>query len=307
LEPRVLDLNAIVTDTEKMLRRLIGEDVDLSTVLAPELARIKADPGQLEQVIVNLVVNARDAMSECGQITIETANVELDQAYFQTRPEVQPGSYVVLAVSDTGHGMDEATKARIFEPFFTTKGPGKGTGLGLATVYGIVKQSGGCIYVYSEPGLGSTFKIYLPAVKDQIATRRSSPGTKPPLLGKETILLVEDEVAVRAITRYALQTFGYTVLEARDGPEAIRLCEEQKPMIHLLVSDVVMPEMSGRQLAERLAAIVPRLKVLYVSGYTDDAIVRHGVLEAGTAFLQKPFTPKALANKVREVLDETDG
>ena len=307
LEPRVLDLNAIVTDTEKMLRRLIGEDLSLTTVLAPELGRVKADPGQLEQVIVNLVVNARDAMPEGGQITIETANVEVDQAYFQTRPEVQPGSYVVLAVSDTGHGMDEATKARIFEPFFTTKGPGKGTGLGLATVYGIVKQSGGSIYVYSEPGLGSTFKIYLPLVKDEIPARKSSPGTNPPSRGKETILLVEDEVAVRAITRFALQSFGYTVLEARDGQEAIRLCEEQKPAIDLLVSDVVMPEMSGRQLTERLLTMVPRLKVLYVSGYTDDAIVRHGVLEPGAAFLQKPFTPKALANKVREVLDDRDG
>jgi two-component system cell cycle sensor histidine kinase/response regulator CckA len=306
LEPRVLDLNAIVTDTEKMLRRLIGEDVSLTTVLAPALGRIKADRGQLEQVIVNLVVNARDAMPNGGKVTIETANVDLDQACFRTRPEVQPGSYIVMAVSDTGHGMDEATKARIFEPFFTTKGLGKGTGLGLATVYGIVKQSGGCIYVYSEPGLGSTFKVYLPSVEDKISSGKSSQGSKVPLLGKETILLVEDEAAVRAVTRHALQSFGYTVLEARDGPEAIRICQEYKPIIHLLVSDVVMPEMGGRHLAERLATMIPRLKVLYLSGYTDDAIVRHGTLQEGTAFLQKPFTPKALANKVREVLDATD-
>jgi PAS domain S-box-containing protein len=304
LEPKILDLNSIVAGTEKMLRRLIGEDVSLTSHLAPKLGQVRADAGQMEQVIMNLVVNARDAMPQGGNITIETGNVDLDPSYCLTRPELAPGRYAMLAVSDNGCGMDEETKARIFEPFFTTKGPGKGTGLGLATVYGIVKQSGGYIYVYSEPNLGATFKIYLPLIEDQNPAARLNTSSKPIGHGQETILLVEDEVAVREFSRYALQSFGYAVLEARNGPEAIRLCEQYQGTIHLLVSDVVMPQMGGRQVAQRITAMRPGLKVLFLSGYTDDAVVRHGVLQAETAFLQKPFMPATLANKVREILDQ---
>jgi two-component system, cell cycle sensor histidine kinase and response regulator CckA len=288
---------------EKMLRRLIGEDISLTTVLTPALERVRADAGQLDQIIMNLALNARDAMPQGGKLTIETGNVILDESYAQGRPEVKPGRYVMLTVSDTGCGMTEELKARIFEPFFTTKGPGRGTGLGLATVYGIVKQSGGHVYVYSEPGLGSTFKIYLPRVEGRVPTGKTLHQQTIPH-GKETILLVEDESALREFGRYALQTFGYTVLAASNGREAISIFERQQGAIHLLVSDVVMPEMGGRQVAERLSAMKPGLKVLYLSGYTDDAVVRHGVLAAETAFLQKPFTPKALASKVREVLDQ---
>jgi PAS domain S-box-containing protein len=302
LEPKVLDLNSIVGNTEKMLRRLIGEDISLTSVLAPGLGKVKADAGQLEQVVMNLVVNARDAMPRGGKITIETANVDLDTG---ARPEVIAGSYAMLAVSDNGSGMDEETRARIFEPFFTTKGPGQGTGLGLATVYGIVKQSGGYIYVYSEPGRGATFKVYLPLIEDRVPSANASSAPKPTALGTETILLVEDEAAVREFSRYALQSFGYTVLEASNGKEAIRICEQHQGTIHLMVSDVVMPQMGGRQVAEFVIALRPGLKVLFLSGYTDDAVVRHGVLEAETAFLQKPFMPAALATKVREVLDKT--
>jgi PAS domain S-box-containing protein len=306
LEPKILDLNAIVKSTEKMLRRLIGEDVGLSSVLAPNLGPVKADAGQIEQVIMNLVVNARDAMPQGGKITIETANVQWDENQCQTRPEMKAGRYAMLAVSDNGCGMDEQTLARIFEPFFTTKGPGKGTGLGLATVYGIVKQSGGFIYVYSEPGLGAAFKVYLPLIEaeDSAPVPSWQPGPNETGHGRETILLVEDEAAVRELSRLALQTFGYTVLAAANGAEAIRMCEQHHGEIPLLVSDVVMPQMGGPQVAERLAALKPGLKVLYLSGYTDDTVVRHGVLQAETAFLQKPFMPAALAKKVREVLDK---
>ena len=303
VEPRVLDLNALVTDTEKMLRRLIGEDIHLTTVPDPALGRVKADAGQIEQVIVNLAVNARDAMPQGGKLTIETANVALDDTYADLHPEVKPGRYVMLAVSDTGCGMSEATKARMFEPFFTTKGPGKGTGLGLATVYGIVKQSGGHVGVYSELGHGTTFKIYLPSVKENVSSRTSLQAVLVALRGHETILLVEDEDAVRGITRLALQMHGYTVLEARNGKEALRVCDQHQGPIRLLITDVVMPEMGGRQVAERLTACQPGIRVLFLSGYTDDAVVRHGILEAEVAFLQKPFTPVALATKVREVLD----
>jgi signal transduction histidine kinase len=303
LEPKVLDLNTIVIDTEKMLRRLIGEDIGLTTVMDPALERVKVDPGQMEQVILNLAVNARDAMAQGGILTIETGNVGLDESYAQVHPEVKPGRYVLLAVSDTGCGMDEPTKAHIFEPFFTTKGPARGTGLGLATVYGIVKQSGGYIYVNSEPGRGTIFKIYFPSVKETVSCGNSYPGLRKMATGTETLLLVEDEDAVRALTRHALKMCGYTVLEARHGEEAIHIFEQHEGMIHLLVSDVVMPQMGGRQLAERLVAIRPEMRVLYLSGYTDDAVVRHGVLQAEVAFLQKPFTMNALANKVREVLD----
>ena len=304
LEPKVLNLNAIVSETEKMLKRLIGEDLSLTTVLAPNLGAVKVDPGQVEQVIMNLVINARDAMPQGGKLTIETANVDLDECYAQSHFEVKSGRYVMLTVSDTGIGMDKTTQARIFEPFFTTKEPGKGTGLGLATVFGIVKQSGGSIGVYSEPGHGTAFKIYLPVVKERISSGKSLPGVKVALHGTETVLLVEDEPAVRSLGRMALQTYGYTVLEASHGDEAIRVCEQHKGSIHLLVTDVVMPGISGRILAETLRPRQPTMKVLFVSGYTDDAIVRHGVLQAETAFLQKPFTPVALANKVRAVLDQ---
>lgn len=303
VERRVLDLNALVTDTEKMLRRLIGEDISLTTVFAPVLGRVKADAGQVEQVIVNLAVNARDAMPQGGKLTIETRMVELDADYAKLHPEVKPGRYVMLAVSDNGSGMNDATKTHIFEPFFTTKGPGKGTGLGLATVYGIVKQCGGHIGVYTELGHGTSFKIYLPPVEDKVSSGKSLHDPKVAPHGNETVLLVEDEDAVRAITKLSLQSLDYTVLEARNGEEAVRICERHTEPIHLLITDVVMPEMGGRQVAERLAACKQGIKVLFLSGYTDDAVVRHGILQAEVAFLQKPFTPMALANKVRDVLD----
>ncbi|MFO0965381.1 MAG: PAS domain S-box protein [Gemmataceae bacterium] len=302
LEPKVLDLNAVVMDTEKMLRRLIGEDMLLGTALAPDLKSVKVDPTQIGQVIINLAVNARDAMPQGGKLTIETANVEVDATYVQMRPEAKPGRYVMLAVSDTGCGMTEEVKAHIFEPFFTTKAQGKGTGLGLATVYGIIKQSGGLIYVYSEPGQGTSFKIYLPAVEEPMLTAKSLHDLRPATSGNETILLVEDEDAVRGITRMALQMHGYKVLETSRGEEALRLCEQHQEPIHLLLTDVVMPGMSGRQVAEALRSRRPAMKVLFVSGYTDDAVVRHGLVEAETAFLQKPFTPISLAAKVRAVL-----
>jgi two-component system cell cycle sensor histidine kinase/response regulator CckA len=304
LEPRVLDLNATIADTEKMLRRLIGEDVLLATALDPGLEPVKVDPGQIEQVIINLAVNARDAMPRGGKLTIETANVQLDETCTPLRPEVQPGRYVMLAVSDTGCGMTEEVQTHIFEPFFTTKGPGQGTGLGLATVYGIIKQSGGHIYVYSERGRGATFKIYLPVAEEGLVPGQALHGLnlKPTASASETILLVEDEDPVRAFTRLALQMHGYKVLEASRGDEAVRLCEKHQGPIHLLVTDVVMPEMGGREVAQRLGTLKPGIKVLYLSGYTDDAVVRHGVLEAEAAFLQKPFTSVALATKVGEVL-----
>jgi signal transduction histidine kinase len=306
LEPEVLDLNALVTGTEKMLRHTIGEDIDLGTALDPALARITADPGQMEQIILNLAVNARDAMPQGGSLTIETANVELDETYAHTHATAKPGSYVMLAVSDTGCGMTPEVMNRVFEPFFTTKGPGKGTGLGLATVYGIVQQSGGHIGLYSELGRGTTFKIYLPRTEAEVPSGESRQDTRVLPIGSETVLLVEDDDGVRAFSRSVLQTSGYTVLEATGGREALRICEQHSGSIQMVVTDVVMPELGGRPLVERLAALRPGIKVLYISGYTDDAVIRHGVLEAGTAFLQKPFTPAALSNKVREVLDQPD-
>jgi two-component system, cell cycle sensor histidine kinase and response regulator CckA len=302
--PQVLDLNSVVADVDKMLRRLIGEDIVLTTRMDPALGSVKADPGQIEQVLLNLAVNARDAMPKGGRLTIETANMELDENCPDARPEIRPGRYVLLAVSDTGCGMDEATKAHLFEPFFTTKGLGKGTGLGLATVYGIVKQASGCIYIYSEPGRGATFKIYLPHIDEAVPSRRSSPGMSRIPGGTETILLVEDEDAVRALTRHVLQKSGYKVLEARHGGEALRLCGRHREPIHLLLTDVVMPEMGGRELADCLTSLRPEMKVLYLSGYTDDAVVRHGILTADAAFLQKPFSVETLTHKVRDVLDQ---
>lgn len=298
----VLDLNTRVEELEKMLRRLIKEDIHLTTNLDRSLSHVKADPGQMEQVIVNLVVNARDAMPTGGQLTIKTNNVELDDEYIQTHPYVQPGSYVQLEVSDTGHGMDEATKARIFEPFFTTKGVGQGTGLGLATVYGIVKQSGGSIEVDSELGQGTTFKIYLPTCQEALAMGQSN-GLSRVRQGNETILLVEDESVVRALAREVFQSHGYKVLEASNGEEALQIIQQAGEPFHLLVTDVVMPRMSGGQLADLVLAQLPETKVLYMSGYTDDTIVRHGIQDHCVAFLQKPFTPDSLVRKVREVLD----
>jgi two-component system cell cycle sensor histidine kinase/response regulator CckA len=300
LQPKVLNLNTILANTEKMLRRLIGEDVRLTTSSAPDLGLVKVDPGQLEQVIMNLAVNARDAMPQGGQLTIETTNVEMDESYLRGHTVALPGRYVMLAVSDTGIGMDAATQARIFEPFFTTKEPGKGTGLGLATVYGIVKQSGGFIWVYSEPGQGTTFKVYLPLAGGSVESE-PAPTAVPPR-GRETVLIAEDMAAVRAVTKQMLERQGYTVLEAPDGESALQLAGQHPGPIELLVTDVVMPMLGGRQLASRLRELRPNVKVLYISGYTDDAIVHHGILDAGIAYLQKPYTPDALARKVREVL-----
>jgi CheY-like chemotaxis protein len=303
LNPRLLDVNVLVTDTMKMLRRMIGEDIDLATALDPALARVKADPGQIEQVLMNLVVNARDAMPTGGRITVETRNVVLDRSYADSQPGVQPGPYVLMAVSDTGQGMDEATKTHVFEPFFTTKEVGKGTGLGLATVDGIVKQTGGHVTVYSEVGRGTAFKIYLPCAIGVDATEDASLDVVQAARGSETVLLVEDEDTVRMLAQNTLQSYGYNVLESRNGEEALEICARFPDVIHLLVTDVVMPKMSGRQLAEVLLEARPGLKVLYLSGYTDDAVIRHGVLNSGAAFLQKPFSPITLGRKVREVLD----
>jgi two-component system cell cycle sensor histidine kinase/response regulator CckA len=302
LEPQVLDLNAVVGGAQKMLRRLIGEDVDLAVVPAPGLGAVKADPGQIEQVIMNLSVNARDAMPDGGKLTISLSNVELDATYTQGHSVVAPGAYVLLSVSDTGTGMDDHIKAHVFEPFFTTKERGKGTGLGLATVYGIVKQSGGFIWVYSELGRGTTFKIYFPRV-DEVAPSVAMSAAPQSLRGTETVLVAEDAGPVRAVTLQVLRRLGYTVLEAPDGQSALEIAAKHQGPLPLLITDVVMPEMSGRQLADRLKDQRPELKVLFVSGYTDDAITRHGILEPGIAFLQKPFTPESLARKVRDVLD----
>jgi two-component system cell cycle sensor histidine kinase/response regulator CckA len=302
LQPRVINVNEVIGSAEKMLRRLISEDIELTTRLTAELWSVEVDPSQLEQVILNLAVNARDAMPEGGQLTIETANVILDEHYASQHTAVVPGRYTLLAVSDSGTGMDAATQARIFEPFFTTKEQGKGTGLGLSTVIGIVQQSGGHIWVYSEPGHGSTFKVYLPeAGRPAQSLPEAAPQVAP--MGDETVLLVEDDPEVRQVARAILHRHGYDVIEAHDGGEAITLCQQHPASIALLLTDVVMPRMSGRQLAAQLRTIRPHLRVLFMSGYTDDAIVRHGVLEAGMDFLQKPLTPQALAAKVRQVLD----
>jgi CheY-like chemotaxis protein len=302
LEPKVFNLNSVVAEISKLLQRMIGEDVVLSVVPAANLHCIRADQGRIEQVLMNLAVNARDAMSQGGKLTIETRNVVLDDAYANGHPEVRPGPYVLLAVSDTGCGMDEATRKRIFEPFFTTKEVGKGTGLGLATVYGIIKQSGGHIAVYSEPNRGSTFKIYLPSTEEKAAPSSSYPRPKFLPRGKGTVLLVEDEDMVRTLSSQVLQEHGYTVLEAWHGKEALALSERDLSAVQLTVTDVVMPEMDGRDLAKRLLSRKPDMKVLYVSGYTAKAIVRNGILEPDTIFLEKPFTPEGLVRKVHEML-----
>ena len=303
LLPQVLNLNDIVENMNRMLSRLIGEDIQLLTVLGPDLWPVKVDPGQIEQVLMNLAVNGRDAMPRGGKLTIETANKGLDEDYARRHVAVKPGAYVLLAVSDNGCGMDKETQSHLFEPFFTTKEQGKGTGLGLSTVYGIIKQSGGNIWVYSELGQGTSFKIYLPTVEEEVETYKTAALFSPPPGGTETILLVEDEEAVRTMISKVLQSGGYTVLEAQHGVEALRVCKKHSGPIHLMISDVVMPQMSGRELAGRLALRRPEMRVLYISGYPDNAIVHHGVLETGTAFLQKPFTLNALEYKVREVLD----
>jgi PAS domain S-box-containing protein len=305
LEPCALDLNALVGNLEKMLHRLIGEDIELRTKQAAALGAVRADPGQLEQAIVNLVVNARDAMPKGGRLTIETADVELDRSYVAAHVPTQPGPYVLLAISDTGVGMDGATKARLFEPFFTTKEPGRGTGLGLATVYGIVKQSGGYIWAYSELGHGTTFKIYLPRVPETPEAPESTTSPPTPARGSETLLVVEDQEEVRKLTKRVLEARGYTVLAARNGAEALEIVAQHPSQIHLMITDVVMPGMNGRELAQHACARRSDLKVLYVSGYTGEAVLQHRLLEPGVAFLQKPFTPDVLARKTREVLDNT--
>lgn len=303
LAPVVLDLNSMVRETEKLLRRLIGEDIALTTNLDPALGRVKADPTQMGQVLMNLVVNARDAMPTGGQLTITTRNKELEPSAAHPQVGTLPGAGVLLVVRDTGCGMDQATRERLFEPFFTTKEVGKGTGLGLATVYGIVQQSGGTIEVDSEPGQGSTFKITLPRYAPQSGVIDACiPALEALPRGTGTLLLVEDEDSLRALGMRTLRAAGYTVLEARDGEEALRVFEQGSDPIALLVTDVVMPRMSGRQLAERVAVLSPSTKVLYMTGYTDDTVLRHGVQEAGLALLQKPFTPSTLATRVHELL-----
>jgi two-component system, cell cycle sensor histidine kinase and response regulator CckA len=302
LQSKVLNLNELVTDFQKLLGRLIGEDVRLVTEFRADPAKVRVDPGQMEQVLMNLVVNARDAMPRGGTLTISTRDVFLDDEYVRKHAEVRPGRYVLLAVTDTGHGMDEATLARIFEPFFTTKPVGQGTGLGLAMVYGIIKASGGHAAVESEAGRGTTFHLFLPAADEpELAPLPASRESNP--TGTETVLLVEDEDGVRRLARQALESRGYRVLEASDGETALQLCREHNGEIDLLLSDVVMPQMGGRELRQKVAILNPQTRVIFTSGYTDDAVVRHGVLQAESDFLQKPFTIHALLRKVREVLD----
>jgi CheY-like chemotaxis protein len=300
----VLDLNEVVRGVEGMIRRLLGTDVEIATRLAADLGRVRADAAQLEQVILNLVVNARDAMPRGGRLTIETADVELDADYARRHAAVVAGPYVMLGLSDTGHGMDEATQARLFDPFFTTKAQGLGTGLGLATVYGIVQQSGGNIWVYSEPGRGTTFRIHLPRIEAELepappALRRPAAGSR----GDETILLVEDQESLRKLVTRVLENAGYTVLAAADGPAALAAAENHGGPIQLLLTDVVMPQMSGPELVERLRRERPELRALLMSGYTEDAVLREGELPAATGFLGKPFTSANLAATVRAALD----
>jgi PAS domain S-box-containing protein len=303
INPLLLGINPVVTNMTNMLQRLIGEDIELQIALHPEAGNVKADPGQVEQILINLVVNARDAMADGGRITIETSIVTLGPDYTRTHFSVEPGRYVCLAVTDTGAGMTPDTLDHLFEPFFTTKEVGKGTGLGLSTIYGIVKQNKGDIWVYSELGKGSTFKIYLPAVVEEVV--RAIPDAPYAAIqrGAETILLVEDEPGLRQMTRELLERLGYHVLEAAGGPEAIRVASLHAGAIHLLLTDVVMPKSSGREVSERVRRVGRRLPVLYMSGYPAETVVQHGVLEPNVPFLEKPFTPEALGRKVREVLD----
>jgi PAS domain S-box-containing protein len=301
LHPQIVDINTLVTQLERLLRRVITEQVELVTELAPDLRRVIVDPAAVEQILVNLAVNARDAMPAGGRLTIVTANVELDDGDPVTRVAMTPGPYVMLAVADTGEGMDAATQARVFEPFFTTKEQGKGSGLGLATIYGVVKQSGGYIWVDSEPGQGTRFKVYLPPAGEPVAPPASAAGDE--LAGWETVLLVEDEDAVRALAREVLRRHGYVVLEARHGMDALRVAERHMDDIHLLVTDIVMPRMGGRELAQRLGSVRPKMKTLFISGYTNHTLVPEDLV-AGAAFLQKPFTPTVFARSVRNILDK---
>jgi CheY-like chemotaxis protein len=299
-----MNLNDAVRSMAGLYRSLLGESVSVVTRLQPDLRPVEVDPAQIEQVLMNLVINAKDAMPEGGNVTIETQNVELDSEYARAHVSVSPGAYVMLSVSDTGHGMTKEVQEQIFEPFFTTKPHGKGTGLGLSTVYGIVKQSGGNIWVYSEPGRGTTFKVYFPQVHEAAVTRPAEETVErlEPAGGGETLLLVEDEAAVRQLVFRVLAGHGYTVLVADSGDEALRLLESRGEPIALLLTDVILPGMSGRELADRLRGRLPGLKVLYMSGYTQNAIVHDGRLDAGVAFLEKPFTPEDLVRRVREVL-----
>ncbi len=306
LQPKTLDLNQLVTSLGSMLRRLIGEDIELRLSLASELGRVSADPGQVEQVILNLAVNSRDAMPTGGTLTIETANSEVDEHYIARHMGVKPGRYVMLAVSDTGVGMDEHTRTHAFEPFFTTKEAGRGTGLGLSTVFGIVKQSGGSVDVYSEIDRGTSIKVYLPSIDRAVSDDPSESKAKPKR-GSETILLAEDEDMVRTLVKETLEREGYRVLAASNAAEARRLLEENAGPIQLLITDVVMPKMSGRDLARQISSVRPEIRVLYMSGYTDAAVVNSGILQKDVAFLQKPFTPMALSHKVREVLEGAGG
>ena len=304
LENRALHVNEHILQTEKMLSRLIGEDIELVIIPAASQDSVVADPGRLEQVIMNLVVNARDAMPDGGKLTIETATVQVSESFSARKLGVQPGPYVAISITDTGHGMDEETQSHLFEPFFTTKTDGRGTGLGLATAYGIVRQSGGAITILSELGKGTTARILLPIAREGAESAAVRPSMAAPATGAETILVVEDEARVRKLIVSVLTSRGYKVLEAARGQEAIRLAKEHNGKIHLALVDVVMPEMSGPDLVSEIAAVRPKMRVLYISGYTDEAMEHHHIPESGFAFLQKPFLPDALARKVREVLDK---